>query len=303
MAELSKDSASPNRSAFHRLPAELRLEIYSYIVDDPLTLLCLSHVCHKTYTDINNNNKLIHQNIYGYCYNNPDRYYSYYIFADRDKPHPILSTGATPLIIPVLYHLEINLDDVITFNRSFGLKTPEEKGWWCCRLCAKVRHTSDYQIPPLKMDTTKNEPSLAQALSPFLALPYELRLEIYYAICDPISLLILTHTCRTMYVDINSRKHLVRSVLPSDFTDEHELVKKHGQKTSLTSHPILTPYTTPLTIYLIAIADTKLETTSVSLFNRIYGLTDQQKMELTHEQECDTVKYKRCFASEVQVAW
>ncbi|RPA73971.1 hypothetical protein BJ508DRAFT_333548 [Ascobolus immersus RN42] len=102
----------------------------------------------------------------------------------------------------------------------------------------------------------------------FLALPLELRIEIY-TFCTPVCLLALTHTCRTFYTDINTRTYIYELVNQSyfwyyapypresecDYEEPECLVRETESwrlKPAPASHPMLAEGVVPLTISLIA---------------------------------------------------
>ncbi|RPA73979.1 hypothetical protein BJ508DRAFT_333558 [Ascobolus immersus RN42] len=101
----------------------------------------------------------------------------------------------------------------------------------------------------------------------FLRLPLELRLDVYYLIKDLVSLLSLTHTCRTTYTDINNRKSLLTSVY------HHYTMYHTDYRRSSDSHPLLPRDAVPLTIPLLA--NSKLSNISIS--DRFRGPIDVQK--------------------------
>ncbi|RPA73966.1 hypothetical protein BJ508DRAFT_333543 [Ascobolus immersus RN42] len=116
---------------------------------------------------------------------------------------------------------------------------------------------------------------VAKKLS-FLALPLELRLDVYSR-CEPVGLLTLTHTCRTMYMDINTSWRLIRAVCDTHFENRsfwHEV-------STTASHRMLPEGSLPLIIPAIAYESFKDadETGTASTFNKLYGANSRDGRE------------------------
>ncbi|RPA72229.1 hypothetical protein BJ508DRAFT_335263 [Ascobolus immersus RN42] len=94
-----------------------------------------------------------------------------------------------------------------------------------------------------------------------------MRLAIYDN-CTVLSLLILTHTCRTFYLDINTCSRLViRSDGYTDYTKR--------PNTATHPHPLLSSSAVPLTIWMMLYHDTLDDLDEMWLFNRLYSHPQQ----------------------------
>ncbi|RPA73963.1 hypothetical protein BJ508DRAFT_333540 [Ascobolus immersus RN42] len=82
-------------------------------------------------------------------------------------------------------------------------------------------------------------------VSRFLRLPLEMRLEIY-SYSSIFGLFILTHTCRTIYTDINCSILVKRSAGYTNYTQTHAVFE---------SHPLLPAGSRPLCIPMMARSD------------------------------------------------
>ncbi|RPA73970.1 hypothetical protein BJ508DRAFT_333547 [Ascobolus immersus RN42] len=119
------------------------------------------------------------------------------------------------------------------------------------------------------MSTPQNAPHHP---SPFLALPFELRLDVY-TWCSPVSILTLTHTCTSLYIEINTRKSLVRSSSNQNFWNSLPSIYMEANA----DHPILSGRgrrVIPLTIFLIA--NLRVDDTDAALFNSLYGSKSEE---------------------------
>ncbi|RPA73961.1 hypothetical protein BJ508DRAFT_333538 [Ascobolus immersus RN42] len=120
--------------------------------------------------------------------------------------------------------------------------------------------------------------------SGFFKLPIELRLEIYSHCCEPtdahaLNLLILTHTCRTMYIDINNCRRLLRHSI--GYARGARKNWKADKKITTSAHPILPAGMVPLTIPTMRDADCLRDDrylrddnafwSAVDTFNKLYG--------------------------------
>ncbi|RPA73967.1 hypothetical protein BJ508DRAFT_333544 [Ascobolus immersus RN42] len=180
MGDLNNGQRNPQECRFLILPLELRLKIYANC--NAVSLLVLTHTCRALYIDINTQSKVVQSAIGG---SKPfSRYIKHVYKPPTDlNPHPMLLKSAIPLTIPMMEITE--LEEPSAFNRVYGLSYEQ----WL------KRSGSDH-------------PDSQQQPFRFLALPFKVRVRIYLE-CDPISLLILTHSCYDLYSEINTRSQLV----------------------------------------------------------------------------------------------
>ncbi|RPA72232.1 hypothetical protein BJ508DRAFT_335266 [Ascobolus immersus RN42] len=213
---------------FLMLPLELRLEIYEYCT--VFSLLILTHTCRTFYTDINSRLAFVGASK---GYNDYKAKFDYeHEYFERSPPHPLLPNDTVPLCIPMMCNID-KLDcnslprtrsEVDTFNCTYSTQVTSYivrkgwcccvgKGWWCCASCHRIkRQVEDYpeEYTVARARTTGEEQPIEEQPSygNILRLPLDLRLTIYDH-CTVFNLLILSHTCRTFYTDINNRQALV----------------------------------------------------------------------------------------------
>ncbi|RPA72230.1 hypothetical protein BJ508DRAFT_335264 [Ascobolus immersus RN42] len=224
---------APQSSRFLTFPLEMRLAFYDNC--SILSLLILTHTCRTFYLDINVSSKLI-QHLEGY-----ERHLLWNPHLQASTRHPLLSAGTFPLTISMMVEQDLkvardadmrleypnrrSMDEVNTFNRVYG-------------------------PPSGVLRYGKTERPIVQQSLHFLALPLEMRLEIYDN-CSLLSLLILTHTCRTTYIEINTRQGIVqrsKGYKRETNTNPHEAANTDN-------HPLLAKGTIPLTIPMMAYKD------------------------------------------------
>ncbi|RPA73962.1 hypothetical protein BJ508DRAFT_333539 [Ascobolus immersus RN42] len=237
MAKANDDSSSkriPSARDFLHLPTEIRLEIYSHCTI--LSLLILTHTCFTMYTEINSRSIVKRA---------PN--YDCFIQCKLPPASPMLPTGTYPLNIVMMSYTAI-LDSAPAmdggphewelFNKVYGRQCRDRD---CKKLSFNLSALNNFK--PIKQQPNP-EPKLDRF--PFLDLPLELRLEVYDH-CTILELFILTHTCKTLYTDINSRRGLLRA--SPGYT---EFIRKCDKAVEILGHPIQHPMlpagAAPLTI-------------------------------------------------------
>ncbi|RPA73959.1 hypothetical protein BJ508DRAFT_333536 [Ascobolus immersus RN42] len=279
------DKGLPDHSAFLLLPLEIRLEVYSHC--GLLALFLLTHTCHTIYTDINNRKSLV-QRSKGYkiviaeCQLHQPG-------SETMMHHTMLQEDRIPLTIEMMHKGGDRFDkapctapkrpkEVCLFNEIHGHGLNRKNNGWNW-------HGPKSEVPP------------------FLRLPLEMRLEIY-SHCSMLNLLILTHTCRTFYTDINTRPDIIASGSPYDSPDYRAEVRRELTGHT-TSHIMLPAGVKPLTIPFIAfgvferleeeVYDSEHEVycgdycslLEYSLFNRVYGQKKSPKYGAVYWWACE----------------
>ncbi|RPA73981.1 hypothetical protein BJ508DRAFT_333560 [Ascobolus immersus RN42] len=267
----------PDVPPFFTLPLELRLEVYSHC--SILSLLILTHTCLTIYTDINSTRRLV-QRSKGY----PKDPESWSSAEARLAGCQLLPPGFIPLTIPMMADSDTlclrsisSIASTVAPGRSQSggvaavVKQSVKERLWkpgtgCCENATKGRTKKQRRVEEAAGARNGREISFTLGPTPFYSLPLEIRLEIY-GYFSPLSLLILTHTCRTMYVDINCARRLF--IRPKGYRTNPQPGSNTEEQPP--SHPMLPAGVTPLTIRMLDHHIKLALGSEIELFNSVFG--------------------------------
>ncbi|RPA72231.1 hypothetical protein BJ508DRAFT_335265 [Ascobolus immersus RN42] len=259
---------------FLNLPLDMRLEIYSHCT--VLTLLILTHTSRTLYTDINSRSSVLSDTSRG-----PDVFmFNPWDSSELDKRnekftnHPMLPETTFLFTIPMLACKDsdiLEMEEVACFNRVYAPRRLLRKGfrgcemsWWCCGNCGIIEERGGLRVENgvcygKDCEEYVQQKSTNNINFQFLSLPLEMRLEVYDN-CSLLELYTLTHTCRTIYTDINNCKSLVKRSKGYSY-----FIKKARNKRKQ-PHPMLPASSVPLTLRMMEYHD-KISHEDISHFN------------------------------------